>query len=296
MGIAVLLWLSVQLSQKYTGDIPVHISYSNLPADQVSVYPLKEEGTARVNASGFRLLWANMRWGRLDLNIDLNDYPNADYVLSDAMIGNALTDLPAGYSLIGFKPDTLHLSFAPKATKKVAVNLERQLSMAKQYDLKGEILLKPDSVTIVGPKDIIDTLSSWSTTLLALEDLKETVTDTISLAQPANPAIRLTPDQIIYTVPVEVLTEASVKVPIDLKNAPLGVDVAIFPKEAQVTFMVGLSNQENAKSAFFKISADFQDVDLEKDQYVPLVITQSPEFIKGPTVSPVTVEYIIYQE
>lgn len=296
MGIAVFLWLGVQLSQKYTGDIPVHISYSNLPTKQVSVYPLQEQGTARVNATGFRLLWANMRWGRLELNIDLNDYQNAEYVLADAIVSNALTDLPAGYTLIGFRPDTLHLSFAPKATKKVPVVLDQQITMARQYDLKDQIQLQPDSVTVVGPRSIVDTLKSWKTSLLTLDELKETVTDTISLAKPTNPAIKLNPGKIIYTVPVEMLTEASVQVPIDLKNAPLGVDVAIFPKEAQVTFMVGLSNQENAKSAFFKVSADFQDVNLEKDQYVPLIITQSPDFIKSPTVSPVTVEYIIYQE
>ena len=296
MGIAFFLWLMVQLSQNYTGDILVHISYSNLPKNKVSVFPLVNEGHARVNASGFRLLWANMRWGRLDLDIDYDRYNNAEYILADNIVDNALTELPSGYTLIGFYPDTLHLSFARKKTKKVPIVLERQLTMAKQFDLKGDIQLSPDSITITGPKSIVDTLTSWNTELLVLNKLKETISDTIRLLDTQNPGITLSHKHIVYTVPVEMLTESEIEVPIGLENAPLGVDVAIFPKQVTLTFMVGLSNQDNASNAAFKVVANFQDVDLEKDEYAPLEIKQVPNFIKNPILSPETVEYIIYQE
>lgn len=295
MGIASFLWLIVQLSQTYTGTVPISISYRNIPEKLVATYPLAEEGRGLIQSSGFRIMLAKMNFGRLGVTVDYNNYKNRQVIASRDVLKDASGDMPTGYQLLSFYPDTIYLKFEPKTSKLVPVQLLDTIKMAKQFDLKKDITLQPDSVTVFGPASIVDTLSYWPTDSLVLTDLKASLSDTLWLRNEPSLALSAEPGFVIYNIDVESYTEASIQVPVTILNAPLRVEATTYPKEVTVKFLVGLSNHEKVKAAYFEVVANLSGVDIESDQVIELTLKQHPDFIKNPTLHPEAVEYIIYR-
>lgn len=295
MGIASFLWLIVQLNQSYTGAIPVNIFYTNIPEELVPTYPLESQGSCTVNATGFQILLARLKAGRISVYIDQEQYNNQKNLTGRDLLKDISEDLPAGIQLIGFSPDTIHLQFEQKASKVVPVKLLDSIGMAKQFDLMRDIELTPESVTVYGPSSRVDTITFWPTDSLLLSDLKESITDTLSLYTNSQSPLSTDPDFVVYDIAVESYTESNIKVPIRLVNAPKDQEATTYPKEVSVKFLVGLSNHEKVDAAYFDVIADLADVNLEQDAVIELSLKQYPDFIKNPVLEPNEVEYIIYR-
>lgn len=295
MGIAFFLWLIVQMSDTYVGQVPIDISYTNLPTDSVAVIPLPQKGKAQVRATGFRLFFAQMSIRKPVIEIDHQGHADERVIRSQSLLQSMANNMPQGFTLLSLQPDTILLAFEPLSRKKVPVQLVDDVSIAKQYGAKDDIVLMPDSVEIAGPSMLIDSIDVWYTDTLQLKDVKNSITDTLTLSEPEYGSIEITPEQVNYTLEIEPYTEATVKVPVTLLNVPNGIEVTTYPKEVEVRFMVGLSDHDKALNSIFEIVADLQGINLTGDELLTLKLTQQPAFIKSPTLFPATAEYIIYK-
>lgn len=283
------------MSQLYVGELPVSISYQNLPKDKAPLNTLVTEGHARVEATGFRLLFARFLWGAVGLDVDYSRYGDASpYILSRDIVQSSSDGLPKGFKLVHLEPDTLHFVFQSVSTKKLPVRLRSEINPAKQFSMMGPAKLTPDSVTVTGPESIMDTLQSWPTEMLVLNGINTTVTDTLGIFNNSS-NFEVSPDHIRYEVPIEAYTEASVNVPIKSINLNSNEEVSLYPDSVTVTFLVGLSKHHAIEASQFQVVADFKDVSLSDDKYITLQMTRLPAYIKNPTVSPLSVEYILYK-
>lgn len=295
MGIAFFLWLIVQMSDTYVGQVPVDITYYNLPTDSIAVIPLPQQGRAQVRATGFRLLFAQMSIKKPSISIDHQDHLDEKVIRSQDLLQSMTNNMPQGFTLLSLQPDTILLAFEPLSRKKVPVQLVNNISIAKQYGAKDDIILQPDSVEIEGPSMLIDSIYVWYTETLQLTDVKNSISDTLNLSEPQYGSIEVSPEQVNYTLEIEPYTEATVKVPVTLLNVPKSIEVTTYPKEVEVRFMVGLSDHDKALNSIFEVVADLQGIDLTGDELLTLKLTQQPSFVKNPSINPATAEYIIYK-
>lgn len=295
MGIAFFLWLIVQMSDTYVAQVPIDINYINLPTDSIAVIPLPHQGRAQVRATGFRLLFAQMSIRKPTIEIDHQDHTDERVIHSQDLLQSMANNMPQGFNLLSMQPDTILLAFEPLSRKKVPVQLIDNISIAKQYGAKDQIVLKPDSIEIEGPSMLIDSIDVWYTDTLQLTEVKNSITDTLSLSDPQYGSIEISPAQVNYTLEIEPYTEAMVKVPVTLLNVPKGVEITTYPKEVEVRFMVGLSDHDKALNSIFEVVADLQGIDLTGDELLTLKLVQQPTYVKNPALFPTTAEYIIYK-
>lgn len=294
MGIAAFLWLLIKLSDTYTWRVPVTLVYSNLPEDKVAVRELPDESEILVNTTGFKLLLAKFKIINITLPISYRENLSRPYLLASNLQDELAGEMPPGYQLLGFAPDTLYMQFDTKTSKKVPVVLAGNISYAKQYEGRSIPAVVPDSIEVTGPKSIMDTLTVWYTQPLSLTDLKESKEGNIALLQPQYSSVTLGAKEVRYSVEVESYTQITREVDIVLVNVPRNKQITPYPKKVQVTMHVGLSHLDAAKSATIKAVADFENVNLKKDRFVGVELTGYPDFIKISGFEPRNIEFIVY--
>lgn len=294
IGIAAFLWLLIKLSDNYNWRVPVTLAYSNLPDDRVAVRELPKESEVMVNATGFKLLLARFRVIDIVLPIAYRDNMAQQFILASTIENELADELPPGYTLLGFSPDTLYMQFDKKLTKKVPLLLNGKVTYAKQFEGLGAPVLSPDSVEVSGPERLIDTLQYWKTQPLELLDLKESKKGEVPLQKPSFSSVTLGQDKVGYSVSVEAFTQITREVDIELLNVPKNKQITPYPKKVTVFIHVGLSNLEAARSANIKATADFENVNIKKDRFVDVKLSGYPAYMKISKFEPFNIEFIVY--
>ncbi len=296
LGIAMLLWGLIRLSDPYVTEIPVSLTYLNLPEDMLPTTPLVEELQTTVKGSGFRLLLLNLGFTEKVLSLDYKYYDRYN-TLSNELIKPSLSDqLSPEFSLLEVYPMELPLRFDEKASKKIPLLLKSDISYTTQYFPSGGATLSPDSVILSGPKDIVDSIEVWYTSELILEDVAETANGAIAIDTPSTSNLEISHRQAQYDIPVELYSEKEISVPVKLTNVPRGSDIIIYPKKVSVYFLVGRTNYDRVGSNAFLVTANMSDVDVKNDKYVPIKLQSHPDHIINPRIEPRSAEFIIYKK
>lgn len=294
IGIAAFLWLLIKLSDNYNWRVPVTLVYSNLPDDRVAVRELPKTSEVIVNATGFKLLLARFRIVDIVLPIAYRENMARQYVLASDIEGELADEMPPGYTLLGFLPDTLYMQFDRKLTKKVPVMLNGTVSYAKQFEGQGPVVLSPDSVEVSGPERLIDTLKYWLTQPVELVNLKESKKGEVLLQKPSFSSVTLHRDKISYLITVEAFTQITREVEIELINVPKNKQITPYPKKVTVFVHVGLSNLEAARSAKITATANFENVNIKKDRFVEVKLSNYPDYMRISKFEPYNIEFIVY--
>lgn len=294
IGIAAFLWLLIKLSDNYNWRVPVALEYSNLPSDRVAVRELPKESEVIVNATGFKLLLARFKVIDIVLPIAYRENLQQPYLLASSLESELADEMPPGYALLGFSPDTLYMQFDKKISKKVPIRLNGTVSYAKQFEGLGLPTFLPDSIEVSGPERLIDSIQYWNTQPLELLDLKESFAGEVMLDKPNFSSISLGQGKVKLSVAVEAFTQITREVEIELLNVPKNKQITPYPKKVTVFIHVGLSNLEAARSANITATADFSDVNIKKDRFVEVELSDYPAFMKISKFEPFNIEFIVY--
>jgi hypothetical protein len=294
VGIAAFLWLLIKLTDSYNWRVPVTLTYSNLPNDRVAVRELPKKSEIMVNATGFKILLARFRIIQITLPISYRENMNQPFVLANELENELAGDLPLGYELLSFSPDTIYLQFEKKISKKVPIVINGTISYAKQYEGRGLPVLSPDSVTVSGPESILDTLQQWYTDPLMFKEITESKKGEIALQKPYYSSISLEQLNVNYSIEVEAFTQLTREIEIELVNVPINKQITPYPKTVKVFVHVGLSNLEAARNANITATADFENVNLKKDRFVEVKLSGYPDYLKISGFEPFNIEFIVY--
>ena len=76
--------------------------------------------------------------------------------------------------------------------------------------------------------------------------------------------VRIIPDKVKITVPVEPLIKKEQNVPISVRNQPYGINVLLFPPSIKVTYLVPQSKYKDPTN--LTVVADYNDIDLASNK------------------------------
>ncbi len=291
--LAVILLLLNKLSKNYESQLEANINYVNYPAHKVPVKPLPAALKLNVETTGFKLVWAKI--GKpIEVKMDLSKIPFAHYALTNDMKISIASQLSNGFKLNEIYPDTLYFDFDNSRSKKVPVVPDILISFKKQFDFTEQMVIKPDSVLITGPENVVDNIESWKTAFIEFSELDKSEEGEVALMSAEIPSLKLQPEKIRYTIAVEEYTEKAFDLDVEIVNVPGKKSVTVYPKKIRVVFRVGLSNYEMVDETSFRAVADFTGMDFGKSKYVLVKIEEFPPYIKNMDYSPKSLEYIIY--
>lgn len=276
-------------SVKYTNP-PENLFLSNNPPEKLNV---------SVEAHGFTLLRQKLSFSLSPVVLNLTDIKNSESISnntivlqSEGLLRRISGQVSNEISVNDVEPGILTLVFDSLDNKMVPVIPDVKLQFKAQFFLNGEITVEPDSIELTGPASIIDTVKAIKTQTKNFEVLDAPVNLMVPLNQPEK--INVEPKKVNLKIPVERFTEKKIKIPISVLNRPQGSHLKIFPSDAEVSFLVGLSQYETINSSDFDVVVIFDSAQIQ--QTLEVKLRKQPDYIQQLRVSPPNVEYLIETE
>lgn len=292
IGIALIFWLLVKLSQSYKTTKDYEISFT-LPEGKTFVETPINIVKATLEGEGWDLISNYIKNRNDTVSFELAELPSQAFN-SSAIIDKIQSNLPDNIDVNDVNTDFIFVQIENQAEKKVPLILNTDLAFATRFYMIDSISMLTDSILILGPRSLIDELENWQTETLVLRDVQKSGIHTIPLVKPKNSQIILGTNQIEIEFKVEEFTEKDVFVPIIVKNAP--DSLKIFPQNIKLSFNVGLSNYNVINSSDFTVEVDLKDIPLNIEKNtIPVFITRQPSYIKNLNFNPKSVEFFFVE-
>ena len=287
-----------KLSKNSTETIPFHVSYKNVP-EQFSISPKRDSIiTVKVKAYGFNLISHNFFKHKVVVDFDhgITMHGKKYTWATTKGISKINEQLGSSIEVLSIQPDSLNFPFEIMTVKTVPIKLDADIIYGSGYDILDSLTLKPDSVKVIGPKNLVEKITRIKTKKLKLKEVTNSIDTRVDLVlDKAYQNLKLSKADVKVFGTVEKFTEGSFEVPVSIIDLPSNVKINYFPKTVLVSYYVSLENYKNIKALDFSIVCDYNDIkDLDKTFFTPK-IAKKPELVKSARIKQNKVEFIIIE-
>lgn len=274
---AVVIWIFVQFSKEYTEVLRIPVKYINVPPDKFITEENPEFLDLRMHNTGFKIAYFSMFPPTMTVDISKTKLVegNLVYLLAENL-EDIRTQLEIDFEKSEFLKDKLTIHFQQRKEKTVPVFPNIKTEFAVGYAAVEDVLLEPDSITVSGPDNILDTLNQLATQQLTLKDVKSDLSGKIYIDTSKLQKITVYQNEVQYSLDVEKFTEGRVVIPVEITNVPQNLDVVIFPKDVILFYQVNLKDFNKINAADFRVVCDFMEVEKNQDFLIPKIVQQPP--------------------
>jgi hypothetical protein len=198
--------------------------------------------------------------------------------------------LPSELQLLEIKPDSLQFQFASLSTRQVAVSSDLRFDIDRQFTIKDDVILEPDSVIIKGPDIIIDTMSSVYTKRIELGVLSKSYSGDVELKPLEN--VAYSQNTVHCNIELEKFTELAFYIPVSVMNLPDSISIQTFPSKVKVTCNVGLSRYDRIDEKLIRATIDYQRIQ-EGNNRLQVSLSNMPAYVRSFDYNPKTVEFLL---
>jgi hypothetical protein len=291
--IAFLFSILTKLSDTYTKTLSFHINPLNIPEEKVVLLDSTHVIDVTVTSKGFDLVKYYFAKPVLDVDFTLLEQYKSHYLWTEGdQLSNVINQLDNDFKINNITPDSLSFKYDSNAVKEVPVKLVKDLKFKAGFDIVGEFILEPDSVKLIGPQSIIDTIKYVSTNQLEQDGINSNVSKKININNTYIPnEVTLSKSVIHVNGIVDKFTEGSITVPIILKNAPQDLAIKFYPKEIEVIFYTSLGHYKNITEKDFVVECNYAN-DANQNYLIPKVVKR-PKGVKNVRLNTKQIEYIV---
>lgn len=293
--LSLLAWLLFALSNSYTYTKITPVQYVNEPSSKAIRALQSDTVRVKLESSGWLILFSSLIREEQKIQVDLSGLENRSMVLFSNQIGFINRQFPASQKVLAVSPDTLFFDFSRQYEKRVPVELVQQLKFEKQYGIIGEVVSKPEYVTLFGPKEEVEQFESWKTDTLFASNLKTSLRRRVGLRQANSGNVRVYPHQVEVAVPVGEVTEKTFEIPVKAINKSEYRNIRLVPSKVKVTALVSLKDFHTLTAENFEIQADFNDWKNWQIQTLPVEMVKSPNFVKIISIQPQNLDFLVIQ-
>lgn len=289
-------WVIMSLNDDSQRDLEVKIEITDVPADIVFVSDVPKSLQVNVRDKGTTL--AGYYWNgvpSLKLSYDeFTTYPLKDRIAfpEQELTARVRSLFSSSSQIVSIRPDSLSLVYTDRPGATAIVVPDVQVVPSPQCVISGPITVSPDTVTVYSARHLSAMPASVKTMTLSRSNLKDTLVAEVRIHPESG--VRVVPDRVTITVPVEPLIAKSRIVPITLLHGTSTSthDVVMFPSQVTVSYLLPMSLY-SSENAVITVNADFYNRSGKK---IPLTLGAIPDYYRGVSLSTDSIEYLIEQK
>lgn len=292
LGMSFIFWTALILNEDFHNDISVPISISNIPDSVTLITEPPKNIKISLKAKGYNFLKYKLKTSP-GVNISFNKYKQNNRILLGNTEMQELTRMIFGTNSVStsFSPDSINIYFTTKPGKRLKLEIDTEISTENKYIVNGEIKSDIESVMLYALNNIPSNITSIKTEPIRLDELKKS---TIIKARVIAPhGMKVIPDSVNVTIPVEPLILKKKSTTIEINNCPNNCKIITFPSIIELNYLVPKSRYNN-ETTQIKIYVDYNDININANK-LPVRISDIPSNYRGVTPSIDSVEYIIEQ-
>lgn len=289
--ISFMIWVVTTLSEVYMNEIVVSVQYINLPEDKALTETLPEKWYILAEAKGTALI-KHTNFSEKTIVIDYEKLVFNDELRPETQKKHLEEQLD-GFTINTINPSVIYFRLEKKAKKVVPIEFIADIEMVQHFYQSEAPLIMPDSMLVVGPASIIDTLKSWKTEPLTLREVNKDYKGDIELRKPDLASLQLSFERVSYWVKVVEFTEKRLSVPIAILNLPKNMNIFPYPQKVNIKFQVSIEEFDEIGETHFTVVSDFSKINAEQGEKLRVELLDTPPDIKNLTYSPQEIEYLI---
>ncbi len=297
--LSALLWFINALNKEYTTEIIIPVEFINSPENNLLAEDGAKQIKVKITALGYRVINYKTRF-IVPILINLKQYPpkkiednlSRRFFIKTQMLKDEISALIGrDLEIKSIGPDSLIFSMDQVITKKLPVRKNFELICKKQFILKNEVRLIPDSIIVKGVKSMLDTVNSVYTIYDKYTGLDDLYTFDIDLLKIKGTEFSV--KSVTCIADVEEYSEITYELPIEVINLPVEQQIKIFPTNAKISFNVGFSRYQSIFSKQFSLVVDYKEAANSKISMLKVNLARSPDNISSVRIYPKSVDYII---
>lgn len=286
--VAFVFWVLLSLDTEVQRDYDVPVELQDLP-DSVTLMG-KLPASIQVSVKGkdsqlLRFKWTHPGAVRFKWSEESNE--NSLYITRTRLDTKLREYFGPGIRIVTFRPDSITMPFTTSAPRRLPLTVITDIHTNLQYTVSGPIRANVDSVNVYAVDAVPAELRNVETEVLFKTGLKDTMRYTLRV-KPIK-GMRIIPDKVVVTVPVEPLIQRKRTVPVQVQNVPEGSSVVTFPGKVDINYLVPMSKY----NIDYPITAVADYNMRQPSGKMPVVAISRSENCRGTTVSPDSVEYIV---
>ncbi|MBE7179160.1 MAG: YbbR-like domain-containing protein [Mucilaginibacter polytrichastri] len=290
---AMLAWLFLTLSNRYTFPVEAQVSFTNLPENK-AFHPLQSDTVdVTMEGTGWQMLFARATLTSRVISVDVKSLEKRNFVVISPQLRRINQSQESTEQIVSVSPDTLYFDFSSRSVKKIPVDLEQKITYDKQFFASGDIEVRPKYVTVSGPAENIAKISSWKTDSMIVDKVNSNINMRLSLLPLKEGNMNIYPKTVQVYVPVDEFTEKVVEVPVRLINNKSYYNVRLYPDKVKVKFTVALNKFTDADRSLFEATADLDNWKQNGMHQLPVKLSQKKLFGKVLSVEPAQLDFVI---
>lgn len=294
--LALLFSVLTKLSKDYTQTVVFNIEGTNIPEDKLIVGDSSHVMHITLTTYGFKLIRYYLAKPSIIVDFQNLEKNNTHYFWTEKReFSNVISQFDQNVKINSINPDTIAFRYDVNNVKKIPVRLDAEINFSSGFDLIDTYKLTPDSIKIIGPKVLTDSIKEVVTKKFKMDNINSNISAMVQLKLPTNSKeLQFSHSSIEVSAIIERFTEGSVNVPVNIINVPGNIKLKYYPKEVSVVYFTSLSNYKSISSSSFIIECDFAVLQ-SGDNYLTPKIVQQPDKVKNVRLDENRIEFILMQ-
>jgi len=292
--ISSLLWFLIKLSKDYTTQTSFTVVYTDSPVNKW-ISTTNQQISLSFVADGFITLRHNVvRPLKRVIKIPLDEVPylhegGNTYSYSSQYVAERVADwLGVSSADVTVNDNKQFFNMEDLQQKELPVHVPLNVTTRRQYLVYGTPLVTPATITVYGPKTVLDTMDAIYTSPLRVTDVDADLHVNLPINY-YNDVVRGEENTVLVTVRVEQFTEVLMTVPVMVTDT---LQVRFFPEAVDVRCMVPIRDYANISPSSFKLFADTAQLH-RRQSLLDVYVDQVPEHVQVLRMEPDQVEYLI---
>jgi hypothetical protein len=289
--LAVTLWFLVTLNkQTFTTSFDIPVKLTNFPNNLQLLTDFPKEMHIDASGAGIKLLYQDFDPRKDTFKIDFDSYKSQGFFETDKNLRLISQSLREGLTAIAAKPDTFHLTFAMKSTKRVPVKLDLVYDLPPSYRIPPGGLNYNDTIVVVGPLDSLADVTECKTVQFILPNSiqpQELFVPVDSIG-----SLQMRPNSIRLRYTPQPYTEKIIRLPVRTKNVPVGTVIHLDPDSVVVKLLLPLGVFAKVGSSNILAEIDYREIDARSPLVVPRILHLIPE-VEVVSFAPQLLRYMI---
>ena len=294
--LASIFWVLTKFGREFTASMIAKVDYSDLPETAALAKNNPDEINYDLTANGFEILFYKFK--KPTLNIKVDDYytekKDSFTISKNELLRNLSGSFNKYMEIKNLSPDQLNVKLDPIILKKVLVEAKTDISFKDGFKPIDDFILKPDSITISGPKGKLEKIDTVFTELVSLKNIEKNISETVQIQSPSEDIVALNPEQINLQWTVAEFSQGQFTLPVQVVNLPPGMELKLVPDRITITFDIAIDDFAAVSAESFRVVCDYSVRNKEENFMVPK-LAKNPAGTVNIVFEPKKVDYFTFK-
>lgn len=290
VGIALLMWLIIQLSTEYEFQFQTKIYITDFPKD-VIVKNEHFEVNAAYKTSGISHLLNSSKYKTFKIPSNLLIDTLSAYHLDEALLDSLYRDRVDSPVIPKLLEAPAPIKYQQFYSEFLPITPRIEVYYAPSFDSFQPIQLEKDSVQVIGSKDSFEKITEIFTEKLTFDEVSKSFTGKATLESSKEYGHMLLFDEVNFSVEVKQFSEVTFTSKVQISNLPSSKKVQLFPEHVQLRCKVPIEIAKEITSKDFELSVDYNHIQ-RGFSFLPIEVTKQPKEVKDCWMNTSKVEYL----